>query len=101
MTFARLASRARSNCKGAILMSGVGTNASAILAKQHLFPNIYIEAIISDRPSNAEVLAQQFQRKVLALNCQRTLAESRKALFATVADFLVRHDIGLLIYAGF
>ncbi|MSU76035.1 hypothetical protein EXS54_00990 [Patescibacteria group bacterium] len=86
----------------AILMSGRGTNAEAILKNRQRYPNLEIVAISTDNPdSYATHIANEFQLDLLAPDITIKDDSTRADFFGALSKDLESEQVDLLLYAGF
>jgi phosphoribosylglycinamide formyltransferase-1 len=86
----------------AILMSGQGSNAEAVLQNQKKYPNLQFITLCTDKKnSRAHELSQQYQLDYYCLEKSVTTPESRHEYFSTLTEYLHEQQIDALIYAGF
>lgn len=85
----------------AILMSGRGSNAEAILTNRNKYQNLEFKTLFTDQSqSNARKIAEKYDLDYHAIEFDKSV-ESRSAYFQRVADFLRHKEVDFLIYAGF
>lgn len=86
----------------ALLMSGQGSNAEAVLQHQYHYPNLKLISLCTDKKnSRAQELSHQYQLDYYCLEKSVTTAESRHEYFTQLTDYLHQQHIDALIYAGF
>lgn len=98
----RLITLYQGNPRVAILMSGKGSNAEAILKETNRYPNLKFVALCTDQTkSRALELSQAYQLEYFCLEGEVKTQENRHDYFMKLAEYLNAQSIDTLIYAGF
>lgn len=92
---------AKSGTKAAILMSGMGSNADALLKKRLEYPSLEICCIVSNNPkSRADFLGDKHALPYEILSAQSGRSFERATYFSSVSQALLHYEVKVLLYAG-
>ncbi len=86
----------------AILMSGKGSNADAILRHAYRYKNVNFVTICTDRnDSNARALSAKYDTDFYLLEGDVATSENRERYFQELTHYLTSLNIDTIVYAGF
>ena len=86
----------------AILMSGMGSNAEAILSNRKRYNSINISTIVTDKTqSNAKALSEKYNLKYFLQEGGVKTEKAREEYFTKLGSYLTSNGIDTLLYAGF
>jgi len=92
----------RQSPRVAILMSGIGSNANALLQNSNRYKNINFVTLCTDRKdSNAYHLSKKYHLDYFLLEGDVSTLKKREDYFHLLKNYLCKMKIDTLIYSGF